>query len=340
MRAALTYGPFDMRVEDVPEPTPGPGEVKVKIAYCGICGTDPDIYDGTFGFLKAPWWPKPPFPTGHEASGTIVELGPDLVREELAVGQRVAMNFRTYCGKCDYCKSAREHMCEHVTSYEAGFAEYAVYGEAAIYPLPDDVSLEHGAFLEPTTICTHAVDQGNIVPGRTVAICGGGTIGSLVQQISMRAGAARVLVSDPMPEKRALAKRLGADWVVDPLNEDLETAARGYTGGRGFDTVFECSGRLAVARECVRLADKCGTIVWAGVYPEEAEFPFNPYYMFANELTVRSTTLAPYAFPRAVKLLSKLDLDPLLSEIVPLENIAQALAGRKNSTAVKILIKP
>ena len=121
MRAALTYGPFDMRVEDIPEPTPGPGEVKVKIAYCGICGTDPDIYDGTFGFLKAPWWPKPPFPTGHEASGIIVELGPDLVREELKVGQRVAMNFRTYCGKCYYCKSAREHMCEHVTELRGRF---------------------------------------------------------------------------------------------------------------------------------------------------------------------------------------------------------------------------
>ena len=99
MKAALTYGPFDIRVEDVPEPTPGPGEVKVKIAYCGICGTDPEIYDGTFGLLKAPWWPKPPFTTGHEASGTIVELGPDLSAKIYKVGQRVAMNFRTYCGK-------------------------------------------------------------------------------------------------------------------------------------------------------------------------------------------------------------------------------------------------
>jgi L-iditol 2-dehydrogenase len=227
-----------------------------------------------------------------------------------------------------------------VTNYEAGFAEHAVYGEAAVYPLPDQVSLEHGALLEPVTIATHAVDQGDVIPGRTVAICGGGTIGSLVQQISMRAGAARVLVSDPMPEKRELALKLGADWVVDPTNEDLEVAARGHTEGKGFDTVFECSGKLGVAKDCIHLADKCGTIVWAGVYPETATFPFTPYYLFANELTIRSTTLAPYIFPRGLKLLSKLDLDPLITEIVPLENIAQALAGRKNSTAVKILIKP
>jgi len=179
-----------------------------------------------------------------------------------------------------------------------------------------------------------------VTPGKTVAICGGGTIGQLVMQIAMRAGAARVLVSDPMPEKRELAMKLGADWTVDPLAQDLEAAARQLTEGRGFDTVFECSGKLAAAKQCIGLADKCGTIVWAGVYPEEAELAISPFYLFANELTLRSTTLAPYVFPRGLKLLSKLQLDPLLSEIVPLEKIAGALAGRKNSTAIKILVKP
>jgi 2-desacetyl-2-hydroxyethyl bacteriochlorophyllide A dehydrogenase len=339
MKAAVQYAPLDVRVEEVPEPSPGVGEVKVKIAYCGICGTDPDIFDGSFGLMKSPWWPKGPFTAGHEASGVISELGPGLVGD-LEVGQRVAMNFRTYCGKCDYCRSAREHMCEHVTNYEAGFAEYAIYGEAAVYPLPDDVSLERGAMLEPVTIATHCVDQADIVPGKTVAICGGGTIGQLVMQIAMRAGAARVLVSDPMPEKRELALKLGADWAVDPVAEDLVSVAPELNGGRGFDAVFECSGKLAVTTQALRLADKCGTVVWAGVYPEEAEVAVNPFYLFANELTLRSSTLAPYVFPRALKLLSKLDLDPLISEIVPLAGIAKALAGRKTSTAVKILVKP
>lgn len=339
MKAALTYGPFDVRVEDVPEPVPGPGEVKVKIAYCGICGTDPDIYDGTFGLLKAPWWPKPPFTTGHEASGVIAELGPGLVGD-WKVGQRVAMNFRTYCGKCYYCRSAKEQFCEHVTSYEAGFSEYALYGEAALYPLPDDVSLERGAMLEPVTIALHAVDQGDITPGQTVAILGAGTIGLLVMQIAMRAGATRVLVSDPMPEKRKLAKKLGADWVIDPTSEDLGKIGVQHMDGRGFDTVFECSGKLAAVTQSIGLADKCGTVVWVGVYPEEAEVPVNPYGLFANELTIRSSILAPFVFPRALKLLSKLELEPMISEIVPLADIAKALAGRKTSTAIKILVKP
>jgi len=339
MKAALTYGPFDTRVEDVPEPIPGSGEVKVKIAYCGICGSDPEIYEGTFGLLKEPWWPKAPFPTGHEASGTIVELGPGLLGE-WQVGQRVAMNFRDYCGRCYYCRNKMEQFCEHVKSYEAGFAEYAVYSESCLYPLPDDVSLERGAMLEPVTIATHAVDLGNIVPGKTVAISGAGTIGLLVQQIAMHAGAARVFVSDPMPEKREMAKRFGADWTVDPLTEDMVAVGRELMDGRGFDTVFECSGHLSAVPQTINLADKYGTIVWAGAYHEDATFPLNPYHMFANELTIRSTILAPYVFPRALKLLSKLDLEPMITQIVPLDDIAKALAARKTSTDIKILVKP
>jgi 2-desacetyl-2-hydroxyethyl bacteriochlorophyllide A dehydrogenase len=339
MKAAFTYGPFDTRVEEVPEPTPGPGQVKVKIAYCGICGSDPEIYEGTFGLLKAPWWPKAPFTTGHEASGVIVEVGPGLLGD-WKVGQRVAMNFREYCGACYYCQNKMQQMCEHVTSYEAGFAEYALYPESCLYPLPDDVSLERGAMLEPVTIAVHAVDLGNVAPGKTVAISGAGTIGLLVQQMAMRAGAARVFVSDPMPEKREMAKRYGADWTVNPLTEDMVAVGRAHMDGRGFDTVFECSGQITAAEQCIRLADKDGTIVWAGSYHEDATFPINPCYMFFNELTIRSTILAPYVFPRALKLLSKLDLEPMITEIVPLENIAGALAGRKTSTAIKILVKP
>jgi 2-desacetyl-2-hydroxyethyl bacteriochlorophyllide A dehydrogenase len=338
MKAALTYGPFDTRVVDVLEPTPGPGEVKVKIAYCGICGSDPEIFEGTFGLLKAPWWPPAPFTTGHEASGTIVELGPGILGD-WKVGQRVAMNFRKYCGGCYYCRNKMEQFCEHITSYEAGFAEYAVYDESCLNPLPDDLSLERGAMLEPVTIATHAVDLGSIVPGKTVAISGAGTIGLLVQQIAMRAGAARVFVSDPMPEKRAMAKKFGADWTIDPLNEDPVAVGRAHMDGRGFDTVFECSGHISAVPQTIALADKDGTIVWAGSYHEDATFPINPFYMFANELTVRSTMLAPYVFPRSLKLLSKLDLESMITQIVPLEDIAKALAARKTSTDIKILVK-
>ena len=230
------------------------------------------------------------------------------------------MNFRTYCGKCYYCRSVREHMCEHVTNYEAGFAEYAIYGEAAVYPLPEELSLEHGALLEPVTIAAHGVDQGDIIPGRTVAICGGGTIGPLVQQIAIRAGAARVLVSDPMPEKRELAKKLGADWVVDPLNEDLQAAARELHRRPGLRHSLRVQ-RQADRRQAVRRPGRQVRHHRLGRgLPREIGLPVHAV------LPVRERTDPPLHYVRAlylpagVKLLSKLDLDPLLSEIVPLEN--------------------
>ena len=339
MKAALTFGPFDTRVVDVPEPVPGPGEVKVKIAYCGICGSDPEIYEGTFSLLKAPWWPRPPFTTGHEASGTIVELGEGLLGD-WQVGQRVAMNFRKYCGACYYCRNKREQFCEHVNSYEAGFAEYARLRRKL--PLPSARRRESGAGRHAGAGHHRCARRrpGNICPGKTVAVSGAGTIGLLVQQVAMRAGAARVLVSDPMPEKRAMAEEYGADWTIDPLKDDLVATGRRLTDGRGFDTVFECSGNFAAVPQTIGLADKDGTIVWAGAYHEDATFPICPCYNYENELTIRSTILAPYVFPRALKLLSKLDLEPMITQIVPIEDIAKALASRKTSTDIKILVKP
>ncbi len=317
MKAALTYGPFDTRVEDVPEPSPGPGEVKVKIAYCGICGSDPEIYEGTFGLLKAPWWPPAPFTTGHEASGVIDQLGSGLLGD-WKVGQRVAMNFRKYCGACYYCRNKMEQFCEYVKSYEAGFAEYAVYDESCLYSLPDDVSLERGAMLEPVTIAVHAVDLGNIVPGKTVAISGAGTIGLLIQQVAIRAGAARVLVSDPMPGEAGDGYEVWGG--LDGRSPEGRPGDR-RPGSTQMGVALTPSSRPAATSavaETIGLADKDGTIVWAGSYHEDATFPINPYYMFANELTIRSTILALFVFPRALKLLSKLDLEPMITQIVPL----------------------
>ncbi|MCJ7795691.1 MAG: alcohol dehydrogenase catalytic domain-containing protein, partial [Thermoleophilia bacterium] len=114
MKAAVQYGPGDVRVQDIPEPQPGPDEVKVKIEYCGVCGTDIEIFAGSFGLMKTEGWPKGPKIEGHEASGTIVGLGGE-VKQGYRVGQRVAMNFRSSCGACHYCRNMMEHFCEHVT---------------------------------------------------------------------------------------------------------------------------------------------------------------------------------------------------------------------------------
>jgi 2-desacetyl-2-hydroxyethyl bacteriochlorophyllide A dehydrogenase len=321
MKAAVQYGPGDVRVEDIPEPQPGPDEVKVKIEYCGVCGSDLEIFAGTFGLMKTDGWPKGPKIEGHEASGTIVALGSE-VKQGYHVGQRVAMNFRSSCGACYYCRNMMEHFCEHVTMGSGAFAEYAVYKESAIYPLPDDVSFERGALLEPLTVALHVTDLAEIKTGSSVAISGGGTIGLLTIQMAARSGAAPLMVSEPVASKREFALRFGADAAVDPMSDDLVARGMELTQGRGFDTVIEASGNLRAATQALSLVGKCGTVVYAG------------------ELTIKSAMVSPYSFPRSVSLLPKLDLDPIVTHTYALRDIVEAFENHKEGHSIKTLIRP
>ncbi len=339
MKAAVQYGPKDIRIEDVAEPECGSGEIKVKIDYCGVCGTDLEIYEGVFGLMFTEGWPKGPKIEGHEASGTIVELGSE-TSQGYEVGQRVAMNFRSSCGACYYCRDGREHFCDHVTMSGGSFAEYALYDESAVHVLPDDVSTRKGALLEPLTVAMHVTDQAAIRPGATVAVSGAGTIGLMALMLALRSGASTVLVSEPVESKRRLAEQLGATITVDPLSEDVAVVGRAATGGRGFDSVIEISGNLRAAQTALTLADKCGTIVLAGVYPHEETIPLSPFDLYASELTIRSAMVSPYLFPRTVNLLARLDVEPLISATYPLEHIVDAFENHKNGNAIKTLIQP
>ncbi len=333
MKAAVWKDIGVFEVEEVPEPQPRPDQVKVQIAYCGICGSDPHIVEG-----RLPVAGKPPRIIGHEASGTIVDVGRDIRRYQ--VGQRVAVNYMAYCGACYYCRNGMEHFCQKPFFSAKSFSEYAIFKEESVFLLPDNVSLEEGALTEPISVALHAIDVANINPGSSVAIFGAGPIGLLLLQLAIRSGATRTLVSEPVAGKRELAKRLGADVVVDPFNENLEEISKQLTESRGFDTILEASGSLTAARQAIFLVDNCGTVLWFAVYPLDGEIGVPPYYLYDKELTIRSIVRSPYTFPRAVALLPKLELKSLISDIIPLEDINKAFALHKEGKAVKILIKP
>jgi (R,R)-butanediol dehydrogenase / meso-butanediol dehydrogenase / diacetyl reductase len=340
MKAAVNKDVGVIKYEEVPEPVTGPDQIKVKIAYCGICGTDIENLEGRFGLMRN--MPKRPGVLnimGHEATGTIVEVGKN-TRQGYKVGQRVAMNFGTPCGACYYCRNKMEHFCQHRVSASGSYAEYAVYGESCIYVIPDDMPFEVSALLEPVTIAVHTIDIGEIQPGKSVMISGAGPIGLLILEVALRAGASKVLVSEPVAEKRAIAKKLGADVTVDPLKEDLEKIGKEYTGGRLFDTVFEASGNLKAAKQALNLAGKCGIVVWGAVYPFDAEISINPFYMYANEISIRSVFISPYCFPRALSLLPKLDIKTLVTDIYPLSEVEKAFENHKKGKSIKTLLKP
>ena len=345
MKAAVMNEKREVEVRnDVPEPEMEPGDIKVKIAYCGICGSELHMFDPAFAAGMGRPQQKPSIPRqgprimGHEASGVIVDIGKDC-KQGYKIGQRVAMNFRAPCGACYYCRNGKEHFCDLVTPASGGYAEYAVYRENDIYALPDNVSLEEGALLEPVSVAVHTIDLANIRPGGSVAILGAGPIGMLCQDMAIRAGAARVLVSEPAAARRDLAKQRGADVVVDPLKEDLLEAGKKLTDGRGFDTVIEAVGKLALAEQAIQLADYGATVVWAAMYPADAKAGVVPAYMYNHELTIRAVFISPYCFPRAMNLLPKLDLKPLIS-VMPLDNIHDAFQTCIQGKAMKVLVKP
>jgi (R,R)-butanediol dehydrogenase/meso-butanediol dehydrogenase/diacetyl reductase/L-iditol 2-dehydrogenase len=324
-------------MEEVPDPEMKPNQVKVKIAYAGLCGTDPENLEHRFG-LFSPEDYKGDRILGHEASGTIAAIGSD-VKSNFKVGQRVAMNFRGACGACWYCQAGMEHYCRAAEGASGCFAEYAVYPESAIYPLPDDISLEIGAMLEPVSVAIHAIDRAKVTTGSSVAICGGGPIGLLCLEMALKAGAAKTMLSEPVAEKRALAKKLGADVVVDPFKEDIEAVGKKLTDGRGFNTVIDASGSVQAAKQCISLADNCGTILWAAVYGKDVEIGVSPFVLYAKELTITSTFVSPYSFPRALAMLPKLELKSLITHIIPLKDIQHAFELHKTGKSTKILIQ-
>jgi (R,R)-butanediol dehydrogenase/meso-butanediol dehydrogenase/diacetyl reductase/L-iditol 2-dehydrogenase len=348
MKAVVLEGKEMLEYQDVPEPECAPDEIKVKIAYAGICGSDPKIIEGAAPVIPDGAIGRSQVFTGmlsdklpvlgHEASGTIVKIGKD-IKGNFKIGQHVAMNFRRACGGCYYCANGMEHFCERIAVCSGTMAEYTVFKEGMVFPLPDDLPLEFGALLEPLAIALHTIEIAKVKIGDAVIITGGGSIGLLALQLAIRSGAAKVLVAEPIAEKRKIAKQLGADVVVDPLKEDLLEIANQLTNDRGFNVCIEASGTPAVARQLILLAENCGNIVWVASYPGGLDIGVPIDYMFSRELSIHSVKLSKYAFPRAVQILPKLNLRPMIT-VYPLQDVIKALKAYKKGQGIKILLQP
>ncbi len=305
MKAAVQKAIHVVEVEEVPEPVTKPDQIKVKIAYAGICGTDMEILEGSFGLVKVPTFPKI---EGHEASGTIVEVG-SATKLGYEVGQRVAMVPVAPCGACYFCRSGMEAYCTHFTEYSGAFAEYGYYAEGQVFPIADDVSFEVGTMLEPLSIAMRANHLGQVGPGKSVAILGAGPIGMLNLIVAVHSGAAVTMVSEPFGYKRDFARRLGATATVDPKNEDILEVTKSLTNGLGFDAVIDCTGKLAGAEQAVKLAGPGAHVVWAAVYPVGGTVLVEPWAVFEKDLSIHGVFQSPYFLWRANKMLSVLDLE-------------------------------
>src|SRR4051812_18753107 len=251
MRAAVFHDRRDIRVEDVPEPgPPGPHEVLLRPALCGICGTD--LHEYTDGPIVVPA-PEPhpltgaraPQVLGHEFSARVLAVGAEV--GSVVEGDRVAVMPLIFCGACYYCRRGLHHLCVRMActglSWSGGgIAERVVVPEYQVEKLPDTVSDIQGALVEPTAVAAYGIDRAGLAPGDTVLVTGAGPIGALSALYAKAAGASRVIVSEPDAGRRKLAAELGVEHTLDPTEVDVPEAVRELTGGIGAGGGGEGSG--------------------------------------------------------------------------------------------------
>ncbi len=314
MKAAMLYKPGDVQVVDVDPPAPGPGEVLIRIQACGVCGTDHSLFVGGFPAVF-------PVIIGHEFSGVVAGVGDGV--KSVAVGERVTVDPNRVCRVCDYCRMGSEHLCENLCSMgvhiHGADAEYCVMPAANVYPIPDNLAFEVAAFCEPLACAIRGVEMAHIRPGDTVLILGAGGMGNLLTQLSVHAGAARVIVSEPIAHRREKALENGATTVINPTQQDVDAELRKIRR-IGADVVFEAAGNLRLQAAAVYYARRGGQVVWFGCSPMNGVIEINPYYVNDAELKISGSFNNPFNTARAIAMLAsgKVRVDNLISHHFPL----------------------
>ena len=322
MKALRWYARKDLRYEDVPELSPGPGQIKVKVNLAGICGTDFKEYvDGPVMIAIE----KVPLTIGHEFAGRIAELGEGVT--DFKVGDRVTALGYWYCGECYYCKGGMYNICANAgftgLTSDGCMAEYVVVPSYAVYKLPDSVSDELGTLVEPLAVTIHAVRQGNVRPRDTVAIVGAGTIGLCTLLAARAAGASEVYVVDKIKRRGEIALAMGATAFINPEDEDPVQRVRDLTGGLGADISFECVGVQATAQLALKLARSGGTIVIVGVFAAPPSIDL--FDLMFHQKTIVGSPIYVDEAKTAIALLAdkRIDPDKLITAKVPLKDAVE-----------------
>lgn len=320
--------------------TPGEGEVRVKVAACGVCGTDVHIYHGSKGSADV----TPPVVLGHEFAGVVEEVGPGV--DAVAVGDHVTVDPNVYCGKCHYCHIGKKHLCTHLRAYgvnrNGGFAEACVVKQEQCYKLDPQVPLKYGAMTEPLACALRGADRANIRPGDTVCVLGGGAIGLMMVQLARLAGASKVLLSEPVAQRREIGLKVGADAAIDPIHEDLPARVKETVGTDGVDVVIECVGNSIAIKQALQICARGATLVLFAVHPMDELDQVSPFEIYNKELTIVGSLMNPDTHGRAAALINSgcIQLEPLITHSFPIEELKQAILMQMSNESIKVIVEP
>jgi len=345
--AAVYHGPGDLRLEKVPEPSIGPGDLLMRVVAAGICGTDLRIIRGDhrrfpIGTVRIP---------GHEIVGTVKEVGSEV--KGYTAGQVVFIAPNIGCGHCRECVSGNTNLC---VSFEAigitldgGFAEYLRVPATAVLqgnvmPLNAGVDPAAAAMIEPFACVLRGQDAVRILPGEIVLVMGAGPIGVMHVKLARMRGAGKILVSEPVPRRAAQISSMGADRVVDPAQEDLAAIVAEETRGRGADVVIVAAPAHSAQESSLHLAGVGGRILFFGGLPKDRpSIAFDSNLVHYRELVVTGTTACSTGdCLRATGIVNsgRMDLSDVVSHRFPLAAAADAFAAAESRDSLKVILEP
>lgn len=336
-RQVVVTGPGSIELVDAPAAVAGPGEAVVRMSAVGICGSDVHASHGRHPFVPLPYHP------GHEIVGVVTQLGEQT--DQAAVGQRVVVEPILACGTCKYCRDGRYNLCATMaffgcTAPAGGMADEFVVPADRLVPVPDTLTDEQAALIEPLSTPVHATAlAGPDLSGKTVAILGSGTIGLLTMAAARRRGAARIVMTDALEAKRALALKLGADAVFDATADDVVQAVRNDLGTSA-DVVFDCVAIQATMDQAIAMAMKGGTVVVVGVPAVPVTVPLPEI----QDLQIRIQGSATYTREDYLESIAMLQdgavrAEDFITAHYPLGRAAEAFADASSGQQVKVLVR-
>ncbi len=334
----LGDGLFETRELHLPELQDD--EVLIRVAACGVCGTDVHICHGDKGSAEV----HPPVVLGHELSGIVEKIGAGV--HTVAVSDHVAVDPNIYCGSCRPCRMGKKQLCTNLQAVgvtrNGGFAEYCIAPQAQCFRIKETVPLEEAAMAEPLACCLHGIDRAGIQAGSAVCVVGGGAIGLIMVQLARLSGASQVILSEPNELRRQAAMEVGADGVIDPVHEKIAERFQELTGIEGADVVIECVGSTIATEQAFAVAGMGATVLLFSVPKTGTFHQLSLDDMYHKELNVAGSLINPDTFERAVELLNggRLNLKPVITHAFPVNQVKEAIQMQTSQESIKVLVKP